>query len=379
MLAAILFLHFLFFKIIIYMGHEYFNIVFGPYFIYERRKIMNRQNHDCPHGDRMNVYTNDIRQPEIIQTTCCCGGCSSEKGATGPMGPTGPTGPMGRPGATGAVGATGPMGATGPVGAAGPMGVSGATGPTGATGLTGEIGATGPIGPAGTVGATGATGPTGLAGAVGATGATGPIGLTGAVGATGATGPIGLAGAVGATGATGPIGLAGAVGATGATGPIGLAGAVGATGATGPIGLTGAVGATGATGPIGPAGTSARTVELATPTAVPTGSYVGVGASSGDFSVNTFVVPENTTITGIALHTRDNALAGAQSVNAAVYSSPDGSAPTLTSAAVTVTAPNNFGSASVNVPVTAGSLISVRITSDETLQNGAAVTLTFQN
>ena len=91
------------------------------------------------------------------------------------------------------------------------------------------------------------------------------------------------------------------------------------------------------------------------------------------------MVPENTTITGIALHTRDNALAGAQSVNAAVYSSPDGSAPTLTSAAVTVTAPNNFGSASVNVPVTAGSLISVRITSDETLQNGAAVTLTFQN
>ena len=271
MLAAILFLHFLFFKIIIYMGHEYFNIVFGPYFIYERRKIMNRQNHDCPHGDRMNVYTNDIRQPEIIQTTCCCGGCSSEKGATGPMGPTGPTGPMGRPGATGAVGATGPMGATGPVGAAGPMGVSGATGPTGADG------------------------------------------------------------------------------------------------------------ATGATGPIGPAGTSARTVELATPTAVPTGSYVGVGASSGDFSVNTFVVPENTTFTGIALHTRDNALAGTQSVNAAVYSSPDGSAPTPTSAAVTVTAPNNFGSASVNVPVTAGSLISVRITSDETLQNGAAVTLTFQN
>ena len=349
MLAAILFLHFLFFKIIIYMGHEYFNIVFGPYFIYERRKIMNRQNHDCPHGDRMNVYTNDIRQPEIIQTTCCCGGCSSEKGATGPMGPTGPTGPMGRPGATGAVGATGPMGATGPVGAAGPMGVSGATGPTGATGLTGEIGATG------------------------------PICLTGAVGATGATGPIGLAGAVGATGATGPIGLTGAVGATGATGPTGLAGAVGATGATGPTGLEGAVGATGATGPIGPAGTSARTVELATPTAVPTGSYVGVGASSGDFSVNTFVVPENTTFTGIALHTRDNALAGTQSVNAAVYSSPDGSAPTPTSAAVTVTAPNNFGSASVNVPVTAGSLISVRITSDETLQNGAAVTLTFQN
>ena len=290
---------------------------------------MNRQNNDCQRSERMKVYSNDIKQIET-SSSCCCS-CSSSVGATGPMGPTGPTGPMGRPGA------------------------SGATGPTGAAGADGAIGATGATGPAGADGAVGATGPAGADGAIGATGATGPAGADGAIGATGATGP---AGADGAVGATGP---AGADGAIGATGPAGADGAIGATGAT------------------GPAGTTARTVELATINSIPSGSYLGIGTVSLDYSTNTFVVPANTRITNITLQVRNNELSANETVTATAYVSPDGNTPTATLAVASLTAPSVWSTSAANVSVNAGSLISVRIIADSTLQRGAAVTLTFSN
>ena len=230
-----------------------------------------------------------------------------------------------------------------------------------------SVGATGPMGP------TGPTGPMGRPGASGATGPTGAAGVDGAIGATGATGPAGADGAIGATGATGP---AGADGAVGATGPAGADGAIGATGATGPAGADGAVGATGATGP---AGTTARTVELATINSIPSGSYLGIGTVSLDYSTNTFVVPANTRITNITLQVRNNELSANETVTATAYVSPDGNTPTATLAVASLTAPSVWSTSAANVSVNAGSLISVRIIADSTLQRGAAVTLTFSN
>ena len=216
----------------------------------------------------------------------------------------------------------------------------------------------------------GATGP------MGPTGPTGPMGRPGASGATGPTGAAGADGAIGATGATGPVGADGAIGATGATGPAGADGAVGATGATGPVGADGAIGATGATGP---AGTTARTVELATINSIPSGSYLGIGTVSSDYSINTFVVPANTRITNITLQVRNNELTANETVTATVYVSPDGNTPTATLAVASLTAPSVWSTSAANVSVNAGSLISVRIIADSTLQRGAAVTLTFSN
>ena len=227
----------------------------------------------------------------------------------------------------------------------------------------------------------GPTGPTGPAGEFGASGPTGPTGPAGTIGATGATGPAGVPGAVGATGATGPVGAAGAVGATGATGPVGAAGAVGATGATGPVGAAGAVGATGATGPAAP---STSAIYLATDTAVTDTNWLGQGVSSvsTNFPASTVVVPEATTLTGLALNIRNNTLLDTDTVTATVYYSPCGfDAPTSTGISVTITGPNDatapncFAAINSTFALPSSALLSVQITTTSALENGVTATI----
>jgi len=194
---------------------------------------------------------------------------------------------------------------------------------------------------------------------VGATGATGPIG------ATGATGPIGLRGPIGETGATGPAG-----GPTGATGPVG------ATGATGPIGTTGA------TGPTGPAGESSENfvISLATTQSTTTGSWVGLGESSVDFSDNTVVIPVISTLTGIAFNIRNNVLDDGESVTATVYTAGCDGTPVSTGVSVTVDSTSCSAFVSASVDVSALDLVSVLITAEPgtlILNDGVAITLTF--
>lgn len=134
--------------------------------------------------------------------------------------------------------------------------------------------------------------------------------------------------------------------------------------------------ATGPTGATGPAATIEKIIMLATPNEIPTGSYLGIGSSSTNFSNSSFVIPEDTTITNIVLHIRNKTLAENDTVTATVYTSPNGDNPTATTAIVTTTAPQAWNSTAANVVVSAGTLVSVQISSDTTLQNGAAVTLT---
>lgn len=69
-------------------------------------------------------------------------------------------------------------------------------------------------------------------------------------GAAGPTGPTGPTGSAGATGAAGPTGLTGSTGPTGSAGTNGTTGATGAAGSAGATGPTGPTGSTGATGSI---------------------------------------------------------------------------------------------------------------------------------
>lgn len=69
-------------------------------------------------------------------------------------------------------------------------------------------------------------------------------------GGVGPTGPTGATGSIGPTGLAGPTGPTGTNGTNGATGATGTAGATGSTGPTGSAGATGPTGATGATGSV---------------------------------------------------------------------------------------------------------------------------------
>jgi hypothetical protein len=97
----------------------------------------------------------------------------------------------------------------------------------------------------------GPPGPAGPKGSDGSAGSTGPPGSTGSAGPMGPTGAFGAIGPVGPTGATGEAGPAGEKGATGVPGATG---AQGDTGTQGNKGDTGAQGPKGDVGPQGPAG-----------------------------------------------------------------------------------------------------------------------------
>ena len=160
------------------------------------------------------------------------------------------------------------------------------------------------------------------------------------------------------------------VGATGATGPIG------ATGATGPIGTTGA------TGPTGPAGESSENfvISLATTQSTTTGSWVGLGESSVDFSDNTVVIPVISTLTGIAFNIRNNVLDDGESVTATVYTAGCDGTPVSTGVSVTVDSTSCSAFVSASVDVSALDLVSVLITAEPgtlILNDGVAITLTF--
>ena len=205
----------------------------------------------------------------------------------------------------------------------------------------------------------------------------GPTGPTGRTGATGATGPIGAVGAPGPEGATGPTGPIGFEGATGATGPAGATGEIGATGATGPAGATGEIGATGATGPAGPIGGSNNVISFASSGSITSDAWIGLGTSSGDFISNSIVIPAAATITRITLNTKGNELVATDTVTATVFRSVCGDPIEETDATVSLTFPNESCSATAEVSVAVGEsdLISVRITTPETLANGVAVSI----
>ena len=181
----------------------------------------------------------------------------------------------------------------------------------------------------------------------------------------------------GETGATGPTGPKGQ---TGPMGPIGLRGPAGATG---PTGATGPKGETGATGPSGPPCKHNLKIFLATTENIIDNAWLGLGSASAKFADNTVVIPQNATLTGIALNIRGNTLKSNESVTATVFKSACGSNPVSTGVSTTVTGPNpgicsSFASGSA--VVSALDLISVQFKANTTanvLNEGAAVTLLF--
>src|SRR6266540_4146915 len=279
---------------------------------------------------------------------------------TGPTGATGATGPQGDTGATGASGTNGTNGAAGATGATGPQGDTGATGASGTNGTNGAPGATGPTGPQGDTGATGASGTNGTNGAPGATGPTGPQGDTGA---TGASGTNGTNGAPGATGPTGPQGDTGATGASGTNGTDGATGPQGPSGPQGPQGDTGAdstvPGPTGPSGASGPAGQSVYAISGGSGSGnIVFNDYLGIGGGEAtiEAAAQTAVYTSGTISDFHAGY--DGAPGSGKTVT---FTLRKQTGPTALTCSITGTQ-NTCNAGAASVALTAGDLISVRVT-----------------
>jgi hypothetical protein len=114
---------------------------------------------------------------------------------------------------------------------------------------------------------------------------------------------------------------------------------------------------------------------------------VGLGTSSPQplFVTSTVVIPADLILTGLALNIRDNTIPEGGSVTATVFTSPCGfTAPTATGLSVTIVGPNTaedpncFVIGGGSVLVTQGSLLSVQITTSQSvgaLSRGVAATI----
>jgi len=125
------------------------------------------------------------------------------------------------------------------------------------------------------------------------------------------------------------------------------------------------------------------TIYLASGNDAAKDGWLGLGASlaSSQFTVSSVVIPANATITGIALNIRDNHLAdNTESITATVYKSECGFVnPETTGIYAKITGPNSqsdphcFALRTGSAPVLAGTLLSVKITANNALSNGTAV------
>ena len=139
----------------------------------------------------------------------------------------------------------------------------------------------------------------------------------------------------------------------------------------GPPGPSGPSGPSGPVGASGPSGPSESLLYLAAPT-IPLGGWLGLGTASAVFLDNSVFVPAGAVITAISLNIRDEV---DTPVTGTIFiSSPCGATPTTTGISATVTGtnpPNCCATGTGSFTVSTCSLLSVAITSQNALQDGA--------
>ncbi len=225
------------------------------------------------------------------------------------------------------------------------------TGPTGATGATGAKGDTGAAGTNGTNGTDGATGPQGD------TGVAGTNGTNGTNGTDGATGPQGPSGPQGDTGVAGTNGTNGTNGTDGATGPQGPSGPQGPQGDTGADSTV--PGPTGPTGPTGPAGQSVYAISGGSGSGnIVFNDYLGIGGGEAtiEAAAQTAVYTSGTISDFHAGY--DGAPGSGKTVT---FTLRKQTGPTALTCSITGTQ-NTCNAGAASVALTAGDLISVRVT-----------------
>jgi len=195
---------------------------------------------------------------------------------------------------------------------------------------------------------------------------TGPTGATGATGAKGDTGAAGTNGTNGTDGATGPQGDTGVAGTNGTTGPNGPDGATGPQGPSGPQGPQGDTGAdstvpgpTGPTGPTGPAGQSVYAISGGSGSGnIVFNDYLGIGGGEAtiEAAAQTAVYTSGTISDFHAGY--DGAPGSGKTVT---FTLRKQTGPTALTCSITGTQ-NTCNAGAASVALTAGDLISVRVT-----------------
>src|SRR6266540_676080 len=261
---------------------------------------------------------------------------------------TGPTGATGATGAKGDTGAAGTNGTNGTDGATGPQGDTGVAGTNGTNGTNGTDGATGPQG------VDGATGPQGDTGVAGTNGTNGTNGTDGATGPQGPSGPQGPQGDTGVAGTNGTNGTNGTDGATGPQGPSGPQGPQGDTGADSTV-----PGPTGPTGPTGPAGQSVYAISGGSGSGnIVFNDYLGIGGGEAtiEAAAQTAVYTSGTISDFHAGY--DGAPGSGKTVT---FTLRKQTGPTALTCSITGTQ-NTCNAGAASIALTAGDLISVRVT-----------------
>ncbi len=195
---------------------------------------------------------------------------------------------------------------------------------------------------------------------------TGPTGATGATGAKGDTGAAGTNGTNGTDGATGPQGDTGVAGTNGTNGTNGTDGATGPQGPSGPQGPQGDTGAdstvpgpTGPTGPTGPAGQSVYAISGGSGSGnIVFNDYLGIGGGEAtiEAAAQTAVYTSGTISDFHAGY--DGAPGSGKTVT---FTLRKQTGPTALTCSITGTQ-NTCNAGAASVALTAGDLISVRVT-----------------